>query len=205
MPRSTPSAPWPARLPERNGDGPFPLVLVAAALAGAVAGALAGLPSLRVRGLYFVLSTLALHFIVVFLMAEYQYKFFDVVGIPFNEASRGHDRPGHAHALVFLPAAAGRGGVPGPAQHPALARRPGADGDARPRAGGDIRRRRRADPAPEGLRLQLRHRGHGRGALCLLPDQRHGRVLQHQFRDPVHRDDHHRRHGFASRVRSWGR
>src|SRR6202022_4529054 len=45
---------------------PFPLVLIAAALAGAAAGVVAGLPSLRVRGLYFVLSTLALHFIVVF-------------------------------------------------------------------------------------------------------------------------------------------
>ncbi|MGS0743032.1 branched-chain amino acid ABC transporter permease [Glaciimonas sp. GG7] len=68
---------------------PFPLVLVAAGVAGAVAGVIAGLPSLRVRGLYFVLSTLALHFIVVFLLAEYQYKFFDVVGIPFNEARIG--------------------------------------------------------------------------------------------------------------------
>ena len=68
---------------------PFPLVLVAAALAGALAGVVAGLPSLRVRGLYFVLSTLALHFIVVYLMSEYQYKFFDVVGIPFNEAKVG--------------------------------------------------------------------------------------------------------------------
>jgi branched-chain amino acid transport system permease protein len=68
---------------------PFPLVLVAAALAGALAGVVAGLPSLRVRGLYFVLSTLAMHFIVVFLMSEYQYKFFDVVGIPFNEPALG--------------------------------------------------------------------------------------------------------------------
>jgi branched-chain amino acid transport system permease protein len=68
---------------------PFPLVLIAAALAGAAAGVVAGLPSLRVRGLYFVLSTLALHFIVVFLMSEYQYKFFDVVGIPFNEPTLG--------------------------------------------------------------------------------------------------------------------
>ena len=68
---------------------PFPLVLIAAALAGAVAGVVAGLPSLRVRGLYFVLSTLALHFIVVFLLSEYQYKFFDVVGVPFNEARVG--------------------------------------------------------------------------------------------------------------------
>jgi len=68
---------------------PFPMVLVAAALAGALAGTLAGLPSLRVRGLYFVLSTLALHFIVLFALSEYQYRFFDVVGIPFNEAHIG--------------------------------------------------------------------------------------------------------------------
>ncbi len=68
---------------------PFPLVLVAAALAGAAAGVLAGLPSLRVRGLYFVLSTFALHYIVVFLFLEYQFKFFDVVGVPYKPASLG--------------------------------------------------------------------------------------------------------------------
>ena len=68
---------------------PFPAALAAAALAGGLAGVLAGLPSLRVRGLYFVLSTFALHFIVVFAMAEYQYKFFDVVGIPIQEAKLG--------------------------------------------------------------------------------------------------------------------
>ena len=66
---------------------PFPLVLVVAALAGAVAGGLAGLPSLRVRGLYFVLSTLAVHYIVIFLISEYQLKFFDVVGIPLKPAA----------------------------------------------------------------------------------------------------------------------
>ena len=71
---------------------PFPLVLLAAAAVGAFAGLLAGLPSLRVRGLYFVLSTFALHFIVLFLMSEYQYKFFDVVGIPINEATLGSFR-----------------------------------------------------------------------------------------------------------------
>ena len=68
---------------------PFPAVLAFAALLGASAGVLAGLPSLRVRGLYFVLSTFALHYIVVFVMAEYQYKFFDVVGIPIEEAKLG--------------------------------------------------------------------------------------------------------------------
>ena len=68
---------------------PFPLVLVAAGLAGALAGILAGLPSLRVRGLYFVLSTFALHYIVVFLFLEYQFKFFDVVGVPYQPAKLG--------------------------------------------------------------------------------------------------------------------
>ncbi|MDE1950221.1 MAG: branched-chain amino acid ABC transporter permease [Burkholderiales bacterium] len=66
---------------------PFPLVLGAAALAGAAAGVLAGLPSLRVRGLYFVLSTFAVHYIVVYLFQEYQFRFFDVVGVPYAPAT----------------------------------------------------------------------------------------------------------------------
>ena len=68
---------------------PFPLVLVAAALTGALVGVLAGLPSLRVRGLYFVLSTMAVHHVVNYVFLEYQFKFFDVVGIPYNTAALG--------------------------------------------------------------------------------------------------------------------
>lgn len=68
---------------------PFPLVLVSAALAGALAGVLAGLPSLRVRGLYLLLATFAMHYIVHFLFSEYQYGVFDVVGVPYNEATLG--------------------------------------------------------------------------------------------------------------------
>ena len=66
---------------------PFPWVLLAAALTGAVTGFLAGLPSLRIRGLYFVLSTMALHYIVIFAFLEFQFRFFDVVGIPYNPAT----------------------------------------------------------------------------------------------------------------------
>ena len=62
---------------------PFPLVLLACGLSGALVGTLAGLPSLRVRGLYFVLSTLAVHYVVAYVFLEYQFKFFDVVGIPY--------------------------------------------------------------------------------------------------------------------------
>lgn len=68
---------------------PFPLVLVAAAIAGALVGVLAGLPSLRVRGLFFVLSTMAVHYVVIFLFQEYQFKFFDVVGVPYAQPSIG--------------------------------------------------------------------------------------------------------------------
>jgi len=62
---------------------PFPVVLLAACGMGALVGTLSGLPSLRVRGLYFVLSTLAVHYVVAFVFLEYQFKFFDVVGIPY--------------------------------------------------------------------------------------------------------------------------
>ena len=68
---------------------PFPLVLLAAAVAGAFAGTLAGLPSLRVRGLYFVLSTLAVHYVVAYVFLEYQFKYFDVVGIPYATPRMG--------------------------------------------------------------------------------------------------------------------
>lgn len=68
---------------------PFVATLVAAMLAGAIAGVVAGLPSLRVRGLYFVLSTLAIHFIVVFVFAEYQYAFHDVTGVAMGDAMIG--------------------------------------------------------------------------------------------------------------------
>lgn len=66
---------------------PFPLVLVSAGIAGGVVGALAGLPSLRVRGLYFVLSTMAVHYMVIFAFLEYQFRVFDVVGVPFGSPS----------------------------------------------------------------------------------------------------------------------
>ncbi|MFO1192027.1 MAG: branched-chain amino acid ABC transporter permease [Rhodoferax sp.] len=68
---------------------PFPLVLLVAGLTGALSGLLAGLPSLRVRGLYFVLSTMALHYIVNFAFLQFQFRFFDVVGIPYQPARLG--------------------------------------------------------------------------------------------------------------------
>ena len=68
---------------------PFPLVLLAAALSGAVTGVLAGLPSLRVRGLYFVLSTLAVHHVVIYVFLQCQLHYFDVSGVPYETAKLG--------------------------------------------------------------------------------------------------------------------
>ena len=51
---------------------PIWVTLPASALTGAALGLLFGLPSLRLRGLYLAVSTLALHFIVLYLGHEYE-------------------------------------------------------------------------------------------------------------------------------------
>lgn len=65
-------------------DLPFPLVILAAGLAGALVGAFFGLPSLRLRGLYLLLSTFALHFIALYVFREYQNRNFGFAGISFE-------------------------------------------------------------------------------------------------------------------------
>jgi branched-chain amino acid transport system permease protein len=51
---------------------PFVLVVPAAAVAGAVLGFIVGLPSLRFRGVYLAISTLAMHYAIVLLATSYQ-------------------------------------------------------------------------------------------------------------------------------------
>src|SRR6476620_7518350 len=46
-------------------DAAFWITLPASALAGALLGLIFGLPSLRLRGIYLAVSTLALHYIVI--------------------------------------------------------------------------------------------------------------------------------------------
>src|SRR5215813_15117805 len=53
---------------------PIVVALPCAAAAGALLGVVFGLPSLRLRGLYLAVSTLALHFVVVYLGGEYETK-----------------------------------------------------------------------------------------------------------------------------------
>jgi len=56
----------------REVNAPFWITLPASALVGIVLGLVFGLPSLRLRGLYLAISTLALHFLVIYLGGEYE-------------------------------------------------------------------------------------------------------------------------------------
>jgi len=58
----------------REIHAPFWITLPASAITGIVLGFIFGLPSLRLRGLYLAVSTLALHFIVIYLGGEYETK-----------------------------------------------------------------------------------------------------------------------------------
>jgi len=58
----------------REVGAPFWITLPSAAAVGAALGVIFGLPSLRLRGLYLAVSTLALHFIVIYLGNEYETK-----------------------------------------------------------------------------------------------------------------------------------
>lgn len=58
----------------REINAPFWITLPASAVTGIVLGFVFGLPSLRLRGLYLAVSTLALHFIVIYLGGEYETK-----------------------------------------------------------------------------------------------------------------------------------
>ena len=54
---------------------PFIIVVPAAALFGGLLGFIVGLPSLRFRGVYLAISTLAMHYAIIFLATKYQAEF----------------------------------------------------------------------------------------------------------------------------------
>lgn len=51
---------------------PFWIAIPSSLASGALLGLLVGIPSLRLRGLYLALSTLAMHFVILWLLNEYQ-------------------------------------------------------------------------------------------------------------------------------------
>jgi branched-chain amino acid transport system permease protein len=73
---------------------PMAVVLVAAVLVSAVVGVIIGLPALRLRGLYLVVATLALHYVVLFIARKYQDPRVGVAGFRFR-------RPVEIGGIVF--------------------------------------------------------------------------------------------------------
>jgi branched-chain amino acid transport system permease protein len=71
----------------REAHAPFWVTLPMAALVGALLGVIFGLPSLRLRGLYLAVSTLALHFVVIYLGGEYESRWGFSTGIVIDPPS----------------------------------------------------------------------------------------------------------------------
>jgi len=92
----------------REIDAPFWITLPASALTGIVLGFIFGLPSLRLRGLYLAVSTLALHFVVIYLGGEYETKRGFSTGIVIDPPKLGSFQlsDGRAWYFVLLAAAA---------------------------------------------------------------------------------------------------
>jgi branched-chain amino acid transport system permease protein len=92
----------------REVSAPFWITLPASALTGVLLGLIFGLPSLRLRGLYLAVSTLALHFIVIYLGGEYETKRGFSTGILIDPPSLAGLKltDGRAWYFVLLAAAA---------------------------------------------------------------------------------------------------
>ena len=70
-------------------NAPIWVTLPASGLTGAILGITFGLPSLRLKGLYLALSTLALHFIVIYIGAEYETQRGFATGVVIDSPSIG--------------------------------------------------------------------------------------------------------------------
>jgi branched-chain amino acid transport system permease protein len=73
----------------REAAAPFWVTLPAAALLGGLLGLVFGLPSLRLRGLYLAISTLGLHFVIVYLGGEYEAREALSTGVMIDPPSIG--------------------------------------------------------------------------------------------------------------------
>jgi branched-chain amino acid transport system permease protein len=89
-------------------NAPFWVTLPGAAGVGGVVGVVFGLPSLRLRGLYLAVSTLALHFLVVYLGGEYEARRGFSTGIVIDPPAIAGKAvtDGRVWYFVFLAAAA---------------------------------------------------------------------------------------------------
>ncbi|HEY7242378.1 MAG TPA: branched-chain amino acid ABC transporter permease [Xanthobacteraceae bacterium] len=92
----------------RETNAAFWVTLPAAALVGALLGVIFGLPSLRLRGLYLAVSTLALHFVVIYIGGEYETRRGFSTGIMIDPPRVGgiEITDGRAWYFILLVAAA---------------------------------------------------------------------------------------------------
>ena len=92
----------------REMNAQFWVTLPAAAFVGATLGIIFGLPSLRLRGLYLAVSTLALHFVVIYAGGEYESRRGFSTGIVIDPPSLGgvSITSGRAWYVILLAAAA---------------------------------------------------------------------------------------------------
>ena len=148
---------------------PFWITLPAAALVGALLGIIFGLPSLRLRGLYLAVSTLALHFVVVYLGGEYELRRGFSTGIVIDPPKLGNISISDGRTWYFILLAAAALTLLLCAQPPARAHRPGLARHPHARDRGRSARHRHRRLQAARLRHQLRdHGGRGR-AVRLLP------------------------------------
>jgi branched-chain amino acid transport system permease protein len=69
---------------------PFPMVILLCGISGAFVGALVGLPALRIKGIYLLLSTLGFHYLMNFLFLKYQVKWFGYGAVDFLRPASIH-------------------------------------------------------------------------------------------------------------------
>jgi branched-chain amino acid transport system permease protein len=93
----------------REFAAPFWITLPCAVLVGALLGIVFGLPSLRLRGLYLAVSTLALHFVVIYLGGEYESKRGFSTGIMIDPPKLGAHEIASPRVWYFILLAAAAG------------------------------------------------------------------------------------------------
>jgi branched-chain amino acid transport system permease protein len=86
----------------REAAAPFWVTLPTAAVLGACLGLIFGLPSLRLRGLYLAISTLGLHFVVIYLGGEYEAREVISTGIMIDSPSIGGFTLSSGRAWYFV-------------------------------------------------------------------------------------------------------
>jgi branched-chain amino acid transport system permease protein len=86
----------------REAAAPFWVTLPTAAVLGACLGLIFGLPSLRLRGLYLAISTLGLHFVVIYLGGEYEAREVISTGIMIDSPSIGRFTLSSGRAWYFV-------------------------------------------------------------------------------------------------------